>query len=262
MRDLYRTVLLIRRFQEQIMAEYPKQEMKTPVHLCIGEEAVPAGVCAALDPEDIVFSYHRNHGTYIAKGGNLKALVDELYRRPTGCTGGRGGSMHIQDMAVNHYGTSAIIGGSIPIAVGVALAVKRQGTGQDVVCFFGDAPWENGTLHECINLAEIWKLPMLFVSLNNGLATETELEVRQPDHRALMEDGLDAEHVYNVTLSKLGQLPTIAEFRVNRWCEHVGPALTRPVGLDPVDIMARKTDDEDRKAIELEVEQAIKEAWE
>ncbi|MBT9149578.1 MAG: Acetoin:2,6-dichlorophenolindophenol oxidoreductase subunit alpha [Dehalococcoidia bacterium] len=141
--------------------------MKTPVHLYIGQEAIAAGVCANLSVDDYVFSNHRGHGHYIAKGGNIKAMIAELHNRETGCSRGRGGSMHLVDTSVGLLGSSSIVGGSIPIATGAALGSVLQKNNRVSVAFFGDAATEEGVLYESINFAMLKKLPVVYVCENN-----------------------------------------------------------------------------------------------
>jgi len=178
--ELYNSMLLIRRVEEKIVELYPEQEMRCPTHLCIGQEAIPAGVCANLSTQDCVFSNHRDHGHYLAKGGNLKAMIAEIYGKVTGCSRGRGGSMHLIDLAVNFIASTPIVGATIPIAAGSAFASKLQQKDNIVVAFFGDSAIEGGALHESLNFSKLWKLPLLFVCENNLYATQTHVRDRQP----------------------------------------------------------------------------------
>ena len=142
LRELYRVMLKIQKVELKVDELYHEDEMKTPVHLCLGQEAVAAGFCAHLNTNDYAFSNHRGHGHYIAKGGDIKAMVAELYNRATGCSKGRGGSMHIVDTSVGMLGTSSIVGGSIPIATGAALGSVLKKDNRISVVFFGDAAVE------------------------------------------------------------------------------------------------------------------------
>ena len=155
--ELYYSLSIVRKVELKIEELYHLDEMKTPVHLCLGQEAVSAGVCANLRKEDYVFSNHRSHGHYLAKGGNLKSMIAEFYCKETGCSKGRGGSMHIIDTSVGHHGSSSIVGGSIPHAVGAALAFKMQKKDLVAVSFFGDAASEEGVFFESMNLAKLKK---------------------------------------------------------------------------------------------------------
>lgn len=236
LKQLYYSMLKIRMVEEEIAKRYWDNEMRTPVHLCIGQEAVAAGVCQCLSKEDTVFSNHRGHGHYLAKGGNLNALIAELYNRQTGCSKGRGGSMHIIDRNVNFHGTSSIVAGGVPIATGAALAHKMQKTGGISVAFFGDAAIEEGTVYESVNLATLWNLPILFACENNFYAVSTSLEKRQPDTllykrfggiglKCLRLDGNDAASIYK-TVSELrkeiasGGGPVFVEFVTYRLTDH------------------------------------------
>ena len=177
--SLYRMMLRIRKVQLKIAELYPEDEMKTPVHLCIGQEAVAAGVCANLNPDDYVFSNHRGHGHYIAKGGDIKALIAELYNRETGCSRGRGGSMHLVDSSVGLLGSSSIVGGCIPVATGAALASTLKKNERVSVAFFGDAAVEEGVIYESINFAMLKNLPVIYVCENNFYSVFSHLNKRQ-----------------------------------------------------------------------------------
>ena len=237
---LFREMLLIRRFEEKIIELYPEQQMRTPVHLCIGQEAVAAGVCAHLRREDTIFSTHRNHGHCLAKGMEPRKLLAEFYGKKTGCSGGRGGSMHPADPSVGIPGTSAIVGGGIPLAVGAAWAARMQGKSQVAVTFFGDGATEEGTFHESLNFAALKKIPVIFVCENNGYATASPFASRQPAHIPIADkaagygipgvrlDGNDVEEVYRaageaVSRARQGQGPTLIEALTYRWMAHVGP---------------------------------------
>src|SRR5437867_4586528 len=148
LRLLYRKLRLIRRAEEEIARIYPSDKIKSPVHLSIGQEAVSVGVCDTLRPDDVVSGTYRSHASYLAKGGDLRALFAELYGKDTGCARGKGGSMHLVNMDQYILGTSAVVGTTIPIAVGYALALKQQGTGRVVAAFFGDGATEEGVFHE------------------------------------------------------------------------------------------------------------------
>src|SRR5439155_16472388 len=176
--SLYRKLRLIRRAEEEIARIYPSDKIKSPVHLSIGQEAVSVGVCDVLRPDDVVSGTYRSHAGYMAKGGDLRALFAELYGKDTGCARGKGGSMHLVD--INRYilGTSAVVGTTIPIAVGYALAVKREGHGRVVAAFFGDGATEEGVFYESLNFAALHRLPVLFVCENNVLAIHTPIEKR------------------------------------------------------------------------------------
>lgn len=236
---LYRSILRIRRVQEALAERYAEQEMRCPMHLCIGQEAIAVGVCEALQPNDLVFSNHRAHGHYLAKGGNLNAMVAELYGRATGCCGGRGGSMHLIDLDVGFMGSTSIVGGTVPLAVGSAWAASLKQSGQVTVVFFGDGCFEEGVVHESMNFAALYKLPVVFVCENNDFSVYTRLNERQPErpiHRlaeahgmmAYHGNGNDVEEVLGIARKAIdntrrGLGPQFLEFHTYRWREHCGP---------------------------------------
>jgi TPP-dependent pyruvate/acetoin dehydrogenase alpha subunit len=209
------------------------------MHLCIGQEAVAVGVCETLQSTDLVFSNHRAHGHYLAKGGDLPAMIAELYGRAAGCCGGRGGSMHLIDLEAGFMGATPIVGGTVPLAVGAAWAASLRGTGQVAVVFFGDGCFEEGVVHESMNFAALHRLPVLFVCENNQFSVYTRLDRRQPDRpihriasahglRVDQGDGNDVEGVYQKArmacdLARSGAGPQFLEFSVYRWREHCGP---------------------------------------
>src|SRR5258707_9202176 len=160
---LHREMLRIRLVEERIVVLYPEQEMRCPVHLCIGQEAIAVGACAALDRRDYVFSGHRSHGHYLAKGGNLNAMMAEIYGKATGCAGGKGGSMHLIDESAGFVGSTAIVGGTVPVGVGLALAQRITRSGNIVCVFMGDAVVETGVFFEAANFAVLRRLPVLFL---------------------------------------------------------------------------------------------------
>ena len=160
---LYENMLLIRRSEETLIRLHPEQNMRTPFHLYIGQEAIAAGICFPMSSKDLVFSYHRSHGHYLAKGGNLNKFFAEMYNKSTGCSGGKGGSMHLIDTSVGHMGSSSIVAGSIPIAVGAALALKKKNRKNVVVSFFGDGSVDEGVLYESFNFASLHSLNIIFV---------------------------------------------------------------------------------------------------
>src|SRR3989338_9607744 len=178
--SLYRKLLLIRQTEEKIAEKYQEREMRCPVHLSIGQEAVAVGVCDNLKKEDIVYSNHRCHAHYLAKGGNLNRMIAEIYGKETGCAKGRGGSMHLIDLAAGFGGATPIVGNSVPIAVGAAFSNKLKGDKNIAVVFLGDGSTEEGVFHESLNFAILKKLPVLFVCENNLFSVYTNLSERQP----------------------------------------------------------------------------------
>ena len=177
---LYFSMLRIRRIEEEIERRYHQDQMKTPIHLVIGQEATSVGCCAALRQSDLLYSSHRTHGNYLAKGGDLKAMLCEMHCRVNGCVGSRGGSMHLIDKRVGMAGTSAIVGGAVPIAAGAALAAQIKGQDHVVVVFIGDATTEEGVTSETLNFAALKKLPVIFFCENNFYSVQSPLATRQP----------------------------------------------------------------------------------
>jgi pyruvate dehydrogenase E1 component alpha subunit len=235
----YCAMLRIRRIEEALAEKYTEQQMRCPIHLCIGQEAIGVGICTSLTRADIVFSNHRAHGHYLAKGGDLKRMVAELYGRSTGCCGGRGGSMHLVDLDVNFLGSTPIVGGTVPLAVGAAWAARLKGEDRISVAFFGDGGIEEGVIHESMNFAALHRLPVLFICENNNFSVYTPLRERQPDrpvHKiaeahgwtSWVGDGNDIEAVFNIARQatqrvRNKQEPQFIELSTYRWREHCGP---------------------------------------
>ena len=237
---LHKSLVRVRRVEEMLAELYKEQEMRTPTHFGIGQEAVAVGVCEALALEDVIYSHHRCHTHYLAKGGSLLGLIAELYGREAGCSGGRGGSVHLNDRRAGVIATSAILGQTIAVAVGTALAAAMDGLPRVAVSFFGEAALEEGIFYESMNFASIRKLPVLFVCENNLYSTESPLSVRQPQDTQLCErvrafkvrgeqvDGNEVSTVYQAALQAVeecrsGNGPVFLECMTYRWREHVGP---------------------------------------
>lgn len=243
---LYRSMALIRKTEEKIVALYPEQEMRCPTHLSIGQEAPAVGVCAALTTADVVYSGHRGHAHYLAKGGDLRAMMAELYGRVTGCARGKGGSMHLVDPSVGVMGASAIVGGTMPLAVGAALAARMRDRDTVAVAFFGDGAVEEGVFHESVSFAALRRLPVVFACENNFYATYSPLSSRQVNddiYRRVSPLGvpgvrLDGNNVTEVcraarqavNRARAGEGPTLLEMRTYRWRDHVGPGYDVSVG--------------------------------
>ncbi|HWT81934.1 MAG TPA: thiamine pyrophosphate-dependent dehydrogenase E1 component subunit alpha [Candidatus Methylomirabilis sp.] len=172
---MYEQMLLIRRFEEKAVELFEKGLIRGNVHPCIGQEAVSVGVCANLRRDDYMTSTHRGHGNCLAKGADPRLMMAELLGRATGYCKGKGGSMHIADFAGGNLGANGIVGGGFPIATGAGIGIQNRGTDQIVVCFFGDGAANQGTFHESLNLAALWKLPVLYVCENNQYALSTPL---------------------------------------------------------------------------------------
>jgi pyruvate dehydrogenase E1 component alpha subunit len=247
MLERWRTMQRIRRAEETIAEMVETGEVRCPCHLYIGQEAVAAGVCAALTREDTVWGGHRSHGHYLAKGGSLEALFAEILGKLTGCAEGRGGSMHLLAEEVGILGTVPIVAGTIPLAAGAALAHQRRGRGQVAVAFFGDGALEEGHVHETLNLAALYRLPVLFVVENNLYSSHLHWEERRvadnlhcagefhsvPGARV---DGNDVRAVYEaaraaVERARAGGGPALLECRTFRWRGHVGASTDIDVGL-------------------------------
>lgn len=236
---VYATMLKIRLFEERVVALYPAQEMKTPVHLCIGQEAIAAGVCAHLLKEDLLFTTHRCHGHTIAKGLSLSSIMAEFYGKKTGCCRGKGGSMHVSDPENGVLATSAIVGGPIALSVGAALSLKLRKSKNMATVFFGDGAVDEGIFYESLNFAALKRLPVLFVCENNFYATNSPQAARQPLDNIFRRgeifgikgfrcDGNDARRVFELSgrlVEKIrkGSGPFLLECRTYRWKSHVGP---------------------------------------
>ena len=235
----YYEMLRIRLVEEVLAERYSQEEMRCPMHLCIGQEAVPVGVCSALTTSDMVFGNHRAHGYYLAKGGDLNKMVAEIYGKIDGCCGGRGGSMHLIDLDVNFMGSTPIVAGTVPLGLGTALASKLRGKDQITVVFFGDGCFEEGVVHESFNYAALMGLPVIFVCENNEYSVYTHLESRQPDRpmnkiaeahgwEVATGNGNDLKQVAEISLQAVSRVrtngrPQFLEFDTYRWLEHCGP---------------------------------------
>ena len=180
-KDFYRKMLLIRRFEERCVELYSHEKIRGFLHLCIGEEAVAVGVMHALTAEDAVLSTYREHGHAIARGVSPRSIMAEMFGKVEGCARGRGGSMHLFDAAKRFYGGHAIVGGGLPVAVGMALSDKMQGRNRVTLCLFGDGAVAEGEFHESLNLASLWQLPILFVCENNRYGMGTALEIAEAE---------------------------------------------------------------------------------
>lgn len=247
MKTLYQKMLEIRVFEERVAELVEQGEIKTPCHLYIGQEAIAAGVCAALERKDYVWGGHRSHGHYLAKGGDPNSMMAELYGKATGCSKGRGGSMHLVAPDAGILGTVPLVAATIPLAVGAALASKLRGDRRVSVSFFGDGATEEGHFHESVNLAALYRLPVIFVCENNFYASHMSLlERRTKDNivqaaeahgvSGVRTDGNDVLAVYRaaaeaVERARSGEGPTLIECRTYRWRGHVGPSWDMDVGV-------------------------------
>ena len=288
---LLRQMLLIRRFEEKAAELYTVGKIRGFLHLYIGEEAVAVGAMQALTPDDGVVATYREHGQALARGIPAGALMAEMYGKANGCSRGRGGSMHFFDVARRFYGGHAIVGGGLPVAVGLALADKLQSRARVTACFFGDGAVAEGEFHESLNLAALWKLPVLFVCENNLYAMGTALHRHQaqPDIRRKADaygmpseavDGMDVVAVEEATRRaaahvRRGDGPFLLELRTYRFRAHstADPELYRgkeevaewkrrdPIALFTARLQeARLVSDADLAALETAVGEAIDEA--
>jgi pyruvate dehydrogenase E1 component alpha subunit len=234
--ELFRTMVKIRRFDETVIQLYADGEIPGFMHLYIGEEAVAAGVCAALNKSDYITSTHRGHGHCIAKGGRPDYMMAELFGKKTGYCKGKGGSMHIADLDIGILGANGIVSGGIPTAVGAAVGIQYQDDDRVAVSFFGDGATNVGQFHEACNLASIWELPVIFVCENNLFAQTTPRTEHQKikdvaaraiayDMPAVTVDGNDVIEVYQaskeaVKRARDGGGPTFIECKTYRWRGH------------------------------------------
>lgn len=233
---MLRQMLLIRRFEEKLDDLFSSGVIKGTSHLYAGQEAVAVGVCAALKPDDLMTSTHRGHGHFLAKGGDPNALMAELWGKATGPSKGRGGSQHVADYSIGFLGSNGITAGGIPIATGAALAAQMKGTSQVVVCFFGEGGANQGTFHESLNMAAIWRLPVVFICENNQYAMSTRFDeaFATPDIAARATgygiagavcDGTDFFAVQTVVeiaakRARSGAGPTLLEMKTYRYYGH------------------------------------------
>jgi TPP-dependent pyruvate/acetoin dehydrogenase alpha subunit len=237
-RRLYRDLFLIRKSEEYIIRHYAEDEMKTPMHMSMGQEAIPVGVCAAMGDAADVFNSYRSHAPFLARTGNVEGFFAEIYGRATGPAGGKAGSMHVSDPAAGHLCSTAIVSSGIPVAVGAAYAAKAQKTGRMAVAFFGDGAVDEGNFWESLNIACSMKLPMVFVCEDNGLAVHTYKAarhgyrslpdaVKQFDCVVASEDSNDVERMFEVTATAIEEArrkacPVFLVFQCYRYLEHVG----------------------------------------
>ena len=237
----------IRFVEEEIARRYSEKKMRCPTHLSVGQEAVAAAVGLALKADDLAVSGHRAHAHYIGKGGDVPAMLAEIHGKVTGCSRGKGGSMHLIDESVGFMGSTAIVGGTVPVGVGLGYGMKVKGTKQVACVFHGDAVVEAGAFYESANFAALKKLPVLFICENNMYSVYSPLRVRQPDGRRIFEmvagigiparhgDGNDAAEVYAMTQEAIdniraGKGPQFLEFSTYRWREHCGPFFDNDIG--------------------------------
>ena len=235
--EICRKMVGVRVFEENAADLFLKGQLPGFVHCYIGEEAVAAGVCAHLTPQDMITSTHRGHGHAVAKGARFDMMMAELFAKKTGYCHGKGGSMHIADLDLGILGANGIVGGGVPIATGAGLALKMKGTDRVTVCFFGDGASNTGAFYEGVNLAAVWNLPVVFVCENNQYAQSTpratHQKVKDVSDRAaafnipgVVMDGMDVFEVYQtageaIDRARVGGGPTLLEARTYRFLGHV-----------------------------------------
>lgn len=244
---LFQEMLRIRMIEEAIVERYPEQKMRCPVHLSIGQEAIAVGVCQAALQTDYLVSGHRAHAHYLAKGGSLPLMMAEIYGKSTGCCAGRGGSMHLVDQTVGIMGTTPIVGGSIPIGVGISFATYLKKENHVTLIFFGEGATEEGVFAESLNFAALKNLPVLFICENNLYSVYSPLDVRQPAERdrigiakahglkAQRGDGNNVEEVFQIASEAISSIrqgdgPVFLEFDTYRHREHCGPYFDNHIG--------------------------------
>lgn len=244
---LFESMLRIRLVEESIANKYSEQKMRCPTHLSIGQEAIAVGVCANLTSQDQVLSTHRAHAHYLAKGGCLNSMMAEIYGKASGCSKGMGGSMHLIDTSVGFMGSTAIVGNTIPVAVGLALEKKLTRKKSIACVFFGDGATEEGAFYESVNFAIIHSLPILFICENNLYSVYSGLEVRQPVDRKIYKMvtamGISAQHGNGNDVEEVARKvkqaktmilksggPQFLEFDTYRWREHCGPNFDNNIG--------------------------------
>jgi len=245
--ELYQSMLRIRMIEEEVASRYSEWKMRCPTHLSIGQEAVAATIGMLLRKDDYMVSTHRSHAHYLGKGGNLNRMIAELYGKESGCSGGRGGSMHLIDESVGFKGSTAIVGNTIPIGVGLALSVQLNGGDQVSCVYIGDGSIEEGVFYESVNFAAVRKLPVLFVCENNLYSVYSPLSVRQPENRKIYEmvealgieshygDGNNTEQIMDISKDAIKRAretgrPQFLEFSTYRWREHCGPNYDNDIG--------------------------------
>ena len=234
--ELLRTMIRVRAFEERVRDLFAAGRLPGFVHLSIGQEAVAAGACGALRRDDYVLSTHRGHGHLVAKGADPARMMAELYAKRTGSCRGKGGSMHIADASVGVLGANGVVAGGLTVSAGVGLSIKQRRSGQVCLCFFGDGAANRGPVHEAVNLAVIWRLPVIFLCENNGWASSTphryacavsDIAARASGYglEGVVVDGMDALAVYGavraaVDRAREGGGPAFIEAKVVRWQGH------------------------------------------
>lgn len=247
LKQIYLRAYKIRRTEEEISNRYSEQEMRCPTHLSIGQELVPSIYAQFITKEDYAVSTHRAHAHYLAKGGDLKAMIAEIYGKKTGCSHGMGGSMHLIDKDVGFMGSTAIVGGTIPVGVGLGLSIQIKKENRISTIFLGDGSTEEGVFYESVNFAAIRELPVIFICENNLYSVYSSLDVRQPKNRKIYElvhamgikaihaDGYNIEESYSklkeaISYVKNEKKPLFIELDTYRFREHCGPNFDNHIG--------------------------------
>ena len=266
---LFTNALRIRLVEEEIAKRYSQNKMRCPTHLSIGQEIVPAIYSLFVNKKDFAISTHRGHAHYLAKGGNLKKMIAELYGKSTGCSSGKGGSMHLIDLSKNFMGTTAIVANSIPLGVGLGLSAKLKNENRISTIFFGEGATEEGVFYESVNFSSVKNLPVLFICENNFYSVYSPLDVRQPKKRDISKmvqsmnievekvNGSNVLNAYNTIKNSFEYVrkykkPKFIEISTYRWREHCGPNFDNDIGYrtekefqywkskDPLNIMSKK----------------------
>lgn len=253
--NFYEKMLRIRRIEEALADRYTEWKMRCPMHLSIGQEAIAVGICQALTQNDMVFSNHRGHAHYLAKGGDLSALIAELYGKDTGCCGGRGGSMHLMDLPVGFMASTPIVGSTVPLAIGAAWGNQLQHKNALSVIFIGDGCFEEGVVHESMNFACLHQLPVIFVLENNLYSVYTPLSERQPERKIADIANAHGLHTWEgngnlilevaeIANQVVGQIqnhhaPHFVELSTYRWREHCGPNYDDDLNYRPLGELAK-----------------------
>jgi len=289
--EFYRSLYRIRRVEEEMARIYPSDKIRSPMHLSIGQEAVAVGVCEALHRDDVVFGTYRGHATYLAKGGDLKKMIAELYGKIDGCSKGKGGSMHLVDVERGVMGTSAIVGTTIANSVGYAYAMKYRQKKIITASFFGDGAVDEGVFYESLNFAALKNLPIIFICENNSYAIHSHQLTRQHTDNIVQRAiscGVRAEKIKDNNIFQIyegvkdaaekirqeSSGPVLFECMTYRWREHVGPNEDYGLGyrsreeaqkwidMDQLTIVADKIPEKERLLIEKEVNKEIQQAIE
>ena len=241
-KKLYFQMLRLRTVEFEISRRYSENKMRCPVHLSIGQESIPIAVCNNLSKKDLILSTHRAHYNYLAKGGDLKSMIAELYGKETGCNYGLGGSMHLKDLKAGLVAAVPIVGSTIPIGVGLAWALKLEKSKNIVVIFFGEGSTEEGVFHESLNFASLHNLPILFVCENNLYSVYSHVNKRQNSERSITSiskaNGIKAKKIDSTNVVEINEIskkiineikfyqkPYLLEFSTYRHYEHCGPNL-------------------------------------